>query len=384
MIVVAITTAALIIVLSVFNGLGDLLHSLNNSFDPEIKIEAAQGKSFHATTELITKIKKIEGVSIVTEVIEDYAYARYGPSDNEANQIITLKGVSENFIEQNRIPQANIVEGKLRLHEGKIPYALIGLGIKTSLSIDTHNTLYPLQLYYINSLKPGTIDVSQLYSQKNILPGGVFSIVANVDENYVIVPLSFAQDLLHYGDKRTSIEIKTKSGADILQVQENLKKTLGETFTVLNAEEQHEDIYRILKMEKLFAFLALSILLAIGSINTFFSLMMLAIDKKKDISVLAAMGADQKLIRNIFLAEGALISFIGAFTGLLLGGALCWVQMQFGLISMGMQSAVADGYPVKVSFLDFILTLGVIVMITFLISIRPATMAVRYSEVKNL
>ena len=384
MVVVAITTAALIIVLSVFNGLGDLLHSLNNSFDPEIKIEASEGKSFHATPQLLSKVQKTDGVAVVTEVIEDYAYARYSGGNHEANQVITIKGVSENFIDQNRIPKENIVEGKLRLHVGKVPYALVGQGVQNSLSITTHDSQFPLQLYYINSLKPGTIDVSQLYSHQNILPGGVFSIVSTVDENYVIVPLSFAQDLLNYDDKRTSLEIKTKNGSDILQVQENLKKTLGKNFTVLNGEEQHSDIYRILKMEKLFAFLALSILLAIGSINTFFSLMMLAIDKKKDISVLAAMGADQKIIRNIFLAEGGLISFIGAFIGLLLGGALCWVQQHFGLISMGMQSAVADGYPVKMSVLDFISTLSVIVLITLLISIRPATMAVRYSSVNNL
>jgi lipoprotein-releasing system permease protein len=374
MIGVAFSTAALIIVLSVFNGLEDLLRSLNNSFDPEIKVEASVGKSFTLTDSLIQKIESIQGVEVVTEVIEDYAYARY----RDANQVVTIKGVSDNFINQHRIPEENIIEGKLQLKEGKTPFAIVGYGIRNALSISVKDKMYLLQLYYIKNVKSGSINPSDLYSQKNILPGGVFSIVQNLDENYIIVPLSFAQELLNYGNKRTSLEIKTKEDADLVTIKERLKKVLGNKFSVLQQEEQHKDLYRLLKMEKLFTFLALSILLAIGSINIFFSLMMLAIDKKKDISVLSAMGANQQLIRNIFLAEGVLISFSGAFVGLILGGLFCWAQMNFGIISMGMQSSILEGYPVKIIPYDFIYTLGVVFIVTFLISIRPAVMASRY------
>lgn len=376
----AISTAALIIVLSVFNGLEDLLRSLNNSFDPEIKIEASEGKSFILTDDLLQKIKKIQGVKVVTETIEDYAYARY----RDANQVITIKGVSDNFIEQKRIPNENIVEGKLRLKDGKVPYAIVGMGIRNSLSISTGDKMFLLQLYYIKNLKSGTLDPSKLYSQKNILPGGVFSIVQNLDDNYVIVPISFAEELMNYEGKRTSLEIKTREGVDIIQVQQALKKTLGQKFSVLNQEEQHKDLYRLLKMEKLFTFLALSILLAIGSINIFFSLMMLALDKKKDISILSAMGANQKLIRNIFLAEGGLISFIGAFVGLLIGTLFCWMQMQYGIISMGMASSILEGYPIKIVITDILYTFGVVTVVTFLISIRPAILASRAASIQSL
>ncbi len=380
MLSVAISTAALIIVLSVFNGLEDLLRSLNNSFDPEIKIEASEGKSFLLTPDLTKKIEAVSGVKLITQVIEDYAYARY----RDANQVVTIKGVSDNFIKQHRIPKENIVEGKLQLKEGKIPYAVVGQGVQNSLSIFLNDRMFLLQLYYIKNVKAGTLDPSSLYSQRNILPGGVFSIVQNLDDNYVIVPLSFAQELFNYENKRTSLEIKTEANANIKQIQKSLKQVLGKKFAVLNQEEQHKDLYRLLKMEKLFTFLALSLLLAIGSINIFFTLMMLALDKQKDISILTAMGANPTLIRKIFLTEGALISFIGAFTGILLGGLFCWGQMQFGLISMGMESSITEGYPIKIALSDFIYTLLVVFVITFLISFRPAMLAARYASVRRL
>ncbi len=379
MVVVAFITAALVIVMSVFNGLGDLLRNLNNAFDPEIKIEAAAGKTFMISDSLLQKITAVEGVEIVTEVLEDYAYLRY----REANQIITLKGVSENFIDQNRINNS-IVAGKLALKENNIDYALVGRGVEYNLSIAVNDPLFPLQLYYIKNTKLTGLDPSKLYSKRNIIPGAVFSIVQNFDDNYVIVPLSFAQDLMDSGNKRTSLEIKTKAGANQLQVQETLKKVLGKSFTVLNHEEQHQDLYRLLNMEKLFTFLAFTLLLGIGAINIFFSLMMLALDKKKDISVLMAMGADGKLIKKIFVSEGIFIAMLGTSLGLLLGAILVWAQMQFGFVSMGMESAVTEGYPIKPVLSDFLLTLSVVAVITILISLRPAHLAARAAAIEHL
>ncbi len=378
---VAFITAALVIVLSVFNGLEDLLHSLNNSFDPEIKIEATKGKSFEVSPELIKKIEETKGVSYVTEVIEDYAYLRYRTESN--NQVVTLKGVSENFIEQNRIPDVNIVEGELALQKNGINYAIIGNGVKYSLSIAVGDNMFPLQVFYIKNTRPGA-DPSQLYSKMNILAGGVFSIVQQFDENYVIVPLEFARDLLNYGDRRTAIEVKTEAKANIFDVEHRLQTILGDEFNVLNHEEQHKDIYRLLKIEKLFTFLSFSVLLGIGSINIFFSLMMLALDKKRDISILAAMGAAGGTIRNIFLFEGALIAAIGACSGLILGAAFCFLQARYGFISMGMENAVMDGYPIKMRAEDFLWTLTVVSVITFLISIRPAVLASKTASVQHL
>lgn len=376
---VSVSAAALIIVLSVFNGLGDLLRSLNNSFDPEIKIEAAQGKSFPTDRDLIAKIEAVEGVAIVTEVIEDYAYLRY----RDANQVITLKGVSDNFIDQHRIDD-KIVAGELKLTDGEINYAIIGRGVRNSLSVAVGDSMFPLQVYYINDVKSGALDPSRLYSRQIIIPGAEFSILQSFDENYVLVPLRFAQQLLKYENKRTALEIKTKNGHDIFSVQERLKEIMGSQFVILNREEQHRDLYRLLKMEKLFTFLALTVLLGISAVNIFFSLMMLALDKKKDISILAALGADGARIKKIFIVEGAMIALGGATLGILIGGIFCLLQQQFGIVSMGMETSVTAGYPVKMELTDFISTLTVVSLLTFLISWRPAVLAARSVSVHNL
>jgi lipoprotein-releasing system permease protein len=380
MIGVAFITSALIIVLSVFNGLESLLSSLNSSFDPELKIVARAGKSFESSPELLKKIEAVRGVEIVTEVIEDYAYVRY----REANQVITLKGVGENFLKQNRIPKENIVEGDLKLHEAGIAYAIVGRGVQYTLSIAVNEPLFPLQVYYIKNTKSVGLDPSKLYAKKNIIPGGVFSIVQNFDENYIIVPLDFAADLLSYGNKRTSLEVKMSSASNPAVVEGEIQRALGNSYNVLNNEEQHNDLYTLLRVEKLFAFLALTLLLLVGSINIFFTLMMLALDKKKDISVLSAMGASSGQIRRIFMTEGAMIAFIGAGAGLLFGGIFCFLQLKYSIISMGMETSITQGYPIQVKAFDFVSTFIVVSVITLIISFHPAKLAARFAAVKHL
>ncbi len=370
MVGIAFSTAALIIVLSVFNGLEGLLRSLYTSFDPELKIEVVEGKSFEVSDTLLSKVNAIDGVEVVTEVIEDYAYIRY----RDADVVATIKGVSNNFIDQHRLDD-RIVQGELKLKQDGIDFAIIGRGIQYALSVAIEDEMYALQVFYIKDLRRSSLDPSQMYSRKSIRPGGVFSIEKNYDENYVFLPLDFVIDLLDYGNKRTALEIKVKEGADIKDVQESIRGALGDTFSVLTNEEQQKDLYRLLKIEKLFTFLALSLLITVGSINIFFSLMMLAIDKKKDISVLSAVGASENLIRRIFFSEGAIISFIGAGSGLIIGGVICWLQDRFGLVGMGMENAVIPDYPVVMIWSDFALTSLVIIAITFLVSFYPASLA---------
>lgn len=377
---VAIITTAIIIVLSIFNGLGDLIHSLNNSFDPEIKIVATKGKSFEADNDLLKKVASVKGVEVVTEVIQDFAYARY----NNANQLVTVKGVSDNFIDQHRIPAQSMVEGELLLKRKGVPRALIGYGVKSTLSISMEEGFHLLQLYYIKNVKSGVLDPSKLYTQKGILPGGVFSIIQSFDENYVVVPLDFAQELMSYDDKRTSLEIKTAPGADMDKVESELQAMLGDSFDVQNSEEQHQDVYRVLKLEKLFAFIAAVLLLVIGSINIYFNLMMLALDKKRDITILASMGADSGLLKKIFITEGLLIAAIGTCAGLLLGAGIVLIQQKFSLISMGMNSSVVDGYPVKLAFFDFVYVFLAMSAVTIFISSRPAALAARVVSVQHL
>ena len=223
---VAIITAAIIIVLSIFNGLGDLIHSLNNSFDPEIKIVATKGKSFTVSQSLLKKIEAVPGVEVVTEVIEDIAYAKY----NNASRLITLKGVGDNFVDQKRIPEESMVEGELQLKKNGVPRALIGYGVRNTLSISLEEDFHLLQLYYPKNVKAGVVDPSKMYSQKGILPGGVFAIIQNFDENYVIVPLDFAKDLLNYENKRTSLEVKTNRADSVSNNKFKISWVISSTF----------------------------------------------------------------------------------------------------------------------------------------------------------
>lgn len=376
---IAFSTAALVIVLSVFNGLEDLLTSLYTSFDPELKIEARKGKSFEVNTEMIQQLERVPGVDIITEVIEDYAYVRY----RDADMVVTLKGVSKNFLDQRRLDN-NLTDGKLVLSEKGIDYAIVGRGVQYALSITVAESIFPLQVFYIKNMKASGLDPSQLYSRKVIQPGGVFSIEKAYDDNYIFVPLHFAQELLNYGNKRTSLEIKTTGTVPLQTVKTEVIKTMGADFLVLTNQEQHQDLYRLLKVEKLFTFIALTLLILIASINIFFSLMMLVLDKKKDISVLFALGANTRLVRNIFLSEGALIAFAGASAGLLLGALICWAQDTFGLVGMGMENAIVSNYPVKMNPLDFVFTASAILAITILVSFYPARLAAGSHAIEKL
>lgn len=376
---VAVGTMALVIVLSVFNGLEDLIRSLNNSFDPELKVVPAKGKSFEFDDVLLGKIKAVPGVEIVTQVVEDNAYAKYKNDE----MVVKLKGVEGNFIDHHRMDKS-IIQGQFILEEDEVPYAVIARGVQSSLSINKLTNLYPLQLYYPKRTKTSGLNPAALTNQKIILPSGVYAIEKQYDMNYVFVPLNFALELFEYENRRTSIEIKVEEAYDIRQVRDKLKAALGADFQVLTSEEIHADFFKVLRIEKLFVFIIFSFILAIASFNIFFSLSMLAIDKKRDISILSALGASQRLIRSIFLAEGALISLSGAAAGLLLGFLICLAQQHFGIVSMGMQTAVIDAYPVKMQIADFLYTGISIILITLAASYRPAVLAARYAFHLNL
>jgi lipoprotein-releasing system permease protein len=376
---VAVGTMALVIVLSVFNGLEELIRGLNQNFDPELKIEATKGKSFQLSSEMLESIKATPGVEILTQVVEDNAYVKYKNDE----MVVKLKGVEGNFIDHHRMDR-NITQGRLVLEEDGVYYAILARGVQNALSINRLNNMYALTFYYPKRQRTSGLNAANLTNQKVILPGGVYAIEKQYDMNYVIVPLDFAVSLFDYGDRRTSLEIKVGENHTITNVKKRLSSLMGNDFKVRTSEDIHAEFFNILKIEKFFVFIILSFILAIASFNIFFSLTMLAIDKQKDIAILSAMGAGKKLIKSIFLTEGAIISLTGAISGLFLGMVICMIQQQSGIISMGMESAVVDAYPVKMQFPDFIYTGLSIIIITMLSSYRPAVIASRVKTQRNL
>lgn len=380
MIGVAVGTMALVIVMSVFNGLEDLIKSLFASFDAELKIEVVEGKSFLTNEEWLDSIRNLEGVAILTEVIEDNALLDY----NGNQMVARIKGVSDNFLDQGRFSKGYFW-GDTTLGTELRPAAILGRGVGFFLSVNLDDINVPLKVFYPKAPRSAaSIDPTQLYASGILDPVAFFSIERQFDDEYVIAPLAFTRDLLNYGDKRTSLEIKVAEGMSINEVQSTLKAYLGPKFLVKNTDEQHAGLLRTVKLEKLFVFLTLTFILAIASFNIFFSLSMLAIEKKKDIAVLKAMGAPDRLIRSIFLKQGALIAFSGAVIGLALGYFVCWMQEIFGLVSLGISSAVVDAYPIKIIWTDFLWISLAVIAITMVASWRPAWIASQVDTVKEL
>ena len=325
------------------------------------------------------QLLQIPSVNIITDVVEDNVLIKY----NGAQRVVRLKGVYKNFLEQDRLNRS-IVHGQAVLQKGDVNYALVGRGIQYDLQINPSNDFFTIQVYYPKEIKPGVINPERIANVRYILPGGIFAIEKHYDDNYVIVPVQFAAELLNYGSKRNSLEVQLKQGISTEKARKDIMAVLGDGFVVKTNEEIHADLYKILKIEKLFVFLILSAIIAIASINIYFVLAMMVIDKSKDISILSAQGASNALIRKIFLVEGIIVAFSGAFIGLVLGVSLSLLQERFGFISMGMETAIMEAYPVKVEAGDVVITCLCIVLITFVASILPSRLAVRKITLRSL
>ncbi|MCU0451646.1 MAG: FtsX-like permease family protein [Bernardetiaceae bacterium] len=370
---VAVGTAALIIVLSVFNGLRELTVGLYTAYHPQIQITPAEDKSFEVTDSLRAVLRGIAGVAAVTEVIEDNALLRY----DDVQMAVNVKGVSENFAQQYDMG-SKLVGGEFALWRDSVPQALMGIGVQAQLSIDLEDDMVAMVFWYPRKrAKVNLTDPSQSFNREPIMPGGVLAIEQQFDNNLVLVPLAWANQLMGYGTRRTSLEISTTGPDQVASVQATLQARLGPAYLVRNSNEQQASILRAVELEKLFAYITLSFIVAVASFNIFFSLTMLVIEKQHDIAVLFAMGAGRRLIRRIFLAEGLLIAVGGTVIGLVVGFAAVFLQAQFGLVGLGTQSHVVQSYPVKLVGLDFVYVSITVLAITFLSMLLPARNAAK-------
>ncbi|WP_394992481.1 ABC transporter permease [Emticicia sp.] len=370
---IGVGTMALVIVLSVFNGLEDLNRQIFKSFDPDIKISALIGKNFVLENDKITKIKQLQEVAFVTEVIQDNALVKY----NNSQMVVNLKGVDDTFQNHSRLKES-LVEGNFVLSKDSTNYAFIGGNVYVALNISLQNIIEPLEIWYPRNNKTISLNPQDNINALIINVSGVYSL-EQFHDDFVYVPLAFAQQLTEYGNKRTALEVQLKPNVNVEKAQNDIRNIFGEKYLIQNQDEQNATLFRAIKWEKLFIFVALLFIIGIASFNIFFSLTMLVIDKKDDIKSLSAMGADATLIKRIFFSEGAIISFIGAIVGLFLGGLICYLQEKYGLIKMGMQSAIIDAYPVKMNFSDFVLTAFAMIIITLVASYLPAQRAAKIS-----
>jgi lipoprotein-releasing system permease protein len=366
---VGVGTMALVVVLSVFNGLEEMNRQIFKSADADIKITPAEGKRFELSNQKRQAIRQTQGVRIVTQVIEENALARYG----DQQTVIKLKGVDSTFLARHQLDGA-MVEGKLQLFADNEPKAVIGALVQYKLRLMPEDMLIPLELWYPRKAKTLNLNSPSAFNQQLIRVSGVYSLEDRLDD-LVIVPLAVAAQLLEYGNQRTALEIQLNPDANPDEVKELLQNQLGQKFKIQTRDEQNANLLRAIQIEKLFVTVALGLIMLVAAINIFFSLTMLVLDKRDDVKMLLAMGATRQLVKRVFLFEGAIVAFTGAFVGIALGALLCWLQGRFGLISMQLNSAVSNSYPVKMQWPDFAITGLIVVLITTAVSYIPASRA---------
>lgn len=359
-------TMALVIVLSVFNGFDSVVKSLFNTFDPEIRITATEGKTFDPGNKL-GELQALPGVEAVSRILEENVLLLY----DEKQHIATMKGVDENYSSVSGI-DSMVYEGSMTLEKNGRPYVVVGQGIAYQLKLNLA-FINPLYIYTID--RKARVNMSrpeESIRRDFIYPSGIFAIEQDFDSRYVLVPLDFARELLSYPSEVSSLELKLDPAHDPAGVQVEIGNLMGPDFQVKNRAQQNELFYRVMRSEKWAIFLILTFILVIASFNIIGSLSMLIIDKRSDIATLRNMGAGRRLIERIFLVEGWLISFTGSLLGLVLGTGISWIQQRFGLIKLaGSGSFVIDAYPVKIVATDILLIWATVLLIGLLAARYP-------------
>ena len=371
---VGVGAMALVCVLSVFNGFESLISDMFSSFDPDLKISLTHGKTFDANSPELSEIRKLKSVAFFTEVVEENALLRF----KEKQMPATIKGVSDDFRKMTQIDSI-MYDGNFVLYDGGFQRAVVGVGVASTLGLGAH-FIDPLYIYApkrngkINLLRP-----ENSFNQIGTFVSGIFAVKQlQYDDHYVLVSIDLARDLFEYEkSKVTSVELKIANNFDKEKVQKEIQKILGDRFQVKNRYQQQESFFKIMQIEKWITYLILCFILLIASFNIIGSLSMLIIDKKADIETLRNLGANNQLVRRIFLFEGWLISAVGAVIGIAIGTSLSLLQEHFGFLKLG-SGYVVNAYPVVTNISDSLLVLVTVLIMGFLAAYYP----VRYIQNK--
>lgn len=362
---VALATLALVCTLSVFNGFQDLVETFFTAFDPQLKITATHGKVFDGQDSRVLQLKKLPEVEVYSESLEDNVMVQY----QGRQAMAVIKGVEDNFDQLTPIDSILFGRGDLLLHDEVVDYAIPGIQLLSTLGSGIR-FLDPLEIYAprrgakVNMANPSTGFVTE-----NLFSSGLVFAVnqEKYDASYILTSMDFARKLFQYTTEVSAVNLKLKDGASIDAVKKRIQSLLGDDFRVQDRYEQQADTFRIMEIEKLISYLFLTFILMIACFNVIGSLSMLIIDKRDDVVTLRNLGASDKQIVHIFLFEGRMISLFGALAGVILGLLLCWLQQEYGLISLGDSgSFVVDAYPVSVHASDVIIVFVTVLLVGFL------------------
>lgn len=375
---VAVATMALIVTLSVFNGFHDLVATLFTSFDPQIQITPAMGKSFSVDDEKVLKVKKLPQVEVSTEVVQENALAMY----KGRQAMVTVMGVEDNFNKltnrMGNVENGGILygDGDFCLHAANLEFGILGIRLADDLGASAHFSDF-LHLYAPQ--KEGQLadleNPTEAFVVDSVMsPGVVFSVQqSKYDKDHILTSIAFARNLFGQEGMASALDIRLHPESDIDVVKAEMKEILGDDFLVKDRYEQQSETFNIMEIEKFIAYIFLSFILIVASFNIVGSLSMLMIDKKDDADTLRKLGANDKQVADVFLYEGRMIAIIGAAMGLVLGLLLCWLQQTFGLVALGQSqgSFIVDAYPVSVHPLDIIVVFLTVVAVSWIATWYP-------------
>ncbi len=362
---IAITTAALIIVLSAMNGLTTVVADLYHAIEPDLKITAINSKYMVNKEELTKKIRSIQGIKGISYSIEENALMKL--DDKQA--IITVKGVDTEFKELTHFDTV-VVDGTYRFNYKDQFYGVFGRGVAGRLGINVNDFVSPISIYAPIRGKTESMNPEDAFNKISISPAGIFALNDDFDYKYVLIDLKAAQQLFDCPDAFSIIEISVDDKTKLRSIQEKLQAIIGDQYLIKNRFQQNDVLFKTLETEKLWTFLILAFILVIATFNIIGALTMLIIEKKKDIKTLYNLGADQKFIRTIFMQEGFLITSVGAISGLIIGLIVCILQQQFHLVAFE-EEGVIPYYPIELQLKDFLWILGVVMGIGFLAALYP-------------
>ncbi len=374
---VSVGAAALVLVLSVFNGFEDLITSMYSNFDPEVKISPVKGKTFEVDSTLLKQIKGIDGVAFVSQTLEEVAFFEY--SSNQ--EFGLLKGVDQHYSSVTHIDTI-INDGRYQLKRGNTQMAVLGYGmaVKLQIAIPTEQAMAidPMAVYMPKRRQTSFFE--EKFRKRFIYPAASFSVQQEYDSQYIITSLEFARSLLGYDNEVSALEIKLNNNAEPSVVINQLKKQLGSGFKIQNQYEQQESFLKLMKMEKWLSFAIVGLMMILVAFNIIGALWMIVLEKEKDIAILKSMGALDTSIRNIFLNEGLLLTILGIGSGFILALLLYGAQKTLGLIKMP-GSFVVSAYPISLRWDDFLIVGLTVAAIGLIASILPAMRAQRVSGI---
>ncbi|MFD1771711.1 FtsX-like permease family protein [Sphingobacterium suaedae] len=374
---VLVSSAALVIVLSFYNGMENLILSLYSTFAPELRIEPTAGKVFDPEEKVLQNLRNSPLIRSYSEVLEDKVLVQY----DQQQFIAQIKGVEPaSLLKINH--QNMLYAGSFDIFKDSIHYALIGAQVQANLRVPIEGANNTLQLFSPRKGTSGTsVNPLDEVNIRRLSPSGVLHYQQGFD-NLIITPLSFAKDLLNEYDRVSAVEIYTKDSTQVYTLQEETQRALGERFIVKNREQQNPLLYKTIRSEKWIVFFILTVIGIIAIFNIIGSLTMLVIDKKQDMTVLKSLGANGWLIQRIFFYEGVMIACIGGIIGIALGFLFCVLQERFGIIRTGEgANAIMDIYPVDIRLLDFVLVFITVMLVAIIVSYVASLLSVR--EIKN-